>query len=173
MKFLRGKHDGDTQEKGAAIIEAVFIIPIFALMLAGVMDLTQMFLMYTQTDHMATAAVRYCMDNPNTANEEKVTEYIETIAPSFAENCDVTVEIGAQEIDPSYVYRVYQDDSDLAATRTCQYAHAPVTVTLNYKGTWLTGLMRSMSVSASNPDGALMLSSTRTGELDQMDATNW
>lgn len=171
VRFRR--HRADVEERGAAIIEAVLVIPLLALMLAGVMDVSQMFMSYNQTDYMATAAVRYCMDNPDTADEAHVSEYLGEIAPSFAERCTVEVEQGSQVADPSYVYRVYQDEDYIPATRTSTYAHAPVRVTVDYKGTWLTGLMRALSASDANPEGALLLSSTRAGELDQMDATTW
>ena len=70
-------------EEGAAVIEAVFALPLVLLMVAGVLDLSALVKCRLSLDSAATAAVRYCMDIPEMAGDPAaVKSYLASIDPA-------------------------------------------------------------------------------------------
>lgn len=158
-------------EDGAAIVEFVFVVPMIILMVAGVLDLSALIKCNLALDSAATAAVRYCMDIPQAAEDtDELKRYLATIDPAF-ENLELSVSLGGLEHD-SYTHIFYQDLSDNPIKRDSNCSYQPFIVELIYTGSYYTLVGRGISL-ASGGNGSLKVTSCEAGCIDRTDGSTW
>lgn len=158
-------------EEGAAVIEAVFALPLVLLMVAGVLDLSALVKCRLSLDFAATAAVRYCMDIPEMAGDPAaVKSYLASIDPAYAD-LELSVSLGAEE-SRSYTHIVYPGASEAAIRRESRCTYQPFSVELSYTGSYYTLVGRGISLAVGG-DGSLSARCCESGCLDRTDGSTW
>lgn len=158
-------------EEGAAVIEAVFALPLVLLMVAGVLDLSALVKCRLSLDSAATAAVRYCMDIPEAAGDPAtLRSYLASIDPAYAE-LGLSVNLGAEE-SRSYTHIVYPGVSEAAVRRESRCTYQPFSVELSYTGSYYTLVGRGISLAAGG-DGSLSARCRESGCIDRTDGSTW
>ena len=161
-------------EEGAAAVEMVMAIPLLMILVAGLLDLSAYIGCCLSTDAMATAAVRYCMDNPEHAETPSlVKSYIAQISPAFAsQGVDISISVGEAEAE-QYTHHFYTDSSSPALERpNSNISYKPISVRINYTGSFYTSIGRLIS-QATGGDGSLEVSAYQAGTLDTTDGQTW
>lgn len=158
-------------EEGAAVIEAVFALPLVLLMVAGVLDLSALVKCRLSLDSAATAAVRYCMDIPEAAGDPAtLRSYLASIDPAYAE-LGLSVSLGAEE-SRSYTHIVYPGVSEAAVRRESRCTYQPFSIELSYTGSYYTLVGRGISLAAGG-DGSLSARCRESGCIDRTDGSTW
>ncbi len=158
-------------EEGAAVVEAVFALPLVLLMVAGVLDLSALVKCRLSLDSAATAAVRYCMDIPEAAGDPAaLRSYLASIDPAYAE-LGLSVSLGAEE-SRSYTHIVYPGVSEAAVRRESRCTYQPFSVELSYTGSYYTLVGRGISLAAGG-DGSLSARCRESGCIDRTDGSTW
>ena len=158
-------------EEGAAVIEAVFALPLVLLMVAGVLDLSALVKCRLSLDSAATAAVRYCMDTPQAADDPVMLKrYLASIDPEL-ERAELSVSLGARE-SQGYTHLIYPGASESVISRESNCTYQPFSVKLSYAGSFYTLVGRSISL-ASGGDGSLKAICRESGCLDRTDGSTW
>ena len=158
-------------ESGAAVIELMFVVPILVLVMAAVLDLSTYIKCNMALDSAATAATRYCMDNPASADDaQALSEYLATIDPEMG-GIGVRVSKG-DTAKEAYKHLFYVDESDNAISRQSFCSFQPFSVELTYQTPYKTLVGKSISLAA-GCDGSLVATSSKSGVIDRTDGDTW
>ena len=158
-------------EDGAAIVELVFALPIVLLMAAAVLDLSALIKCNLALDSAATAAVRYCMDMPQAADDPAMLKrYLTSIDPEL-ERAELSVSLGSRE-SQGYTHLIYPGASESIISRESNCTYQPFSVELSYVGSFYTLVGRGISL-ANGGDGSLKAVCRESGCLDRTDGSTW
>ncbi|MGN0039377.1 MAG: TadE/TadG family type IV pilus assembly protein [Coriobacteriales bacterium] len=164
-------HLSPRSEEGAAVIEMVFALPVILLMAAAVLDLSALIKCNLALDSAATAAVRYCMDDPAAADKPaELKSYLVRIDPSMKET-ELTVSLGGLD-SQNYTHLIYPYESEALVKRPSRCTYQPFSVELSYTGSFYTLVGRGISL-ASGGDGSLKAVCCESGCLDRTDGSTW
>lgn len=160
-----------SDEGGAAVVELMFVVPILVLVMAAVLDLSSYIKCNMALDSAATAAVRYCMDNPASAEDpQALKSYLSTIDPEMSK---VGASVRTQDVRrESYKHLFYVDESDNAISRQSFCSFQPFSVELSYRAPYKTLVGKSISLAAGG-DGTLVATSKKSGVMDRTDGDTW
>ena len=168
----RTTYHASKDEDGAAIVEMVLVIPIVVLLMAGLLDLSAYIKCNITMDSAATAAARFCMDDPsNSTNQAAISSYLARIDSELSD-VKVSVETG-KPITETYTHYLYPDISDNHIERpgsVCTYT--PFVVELTCTKSFFTPIGRGISL-ASGGDGSLTVTSRQAGQLDMTKGDTW
>lgn len=168
MKHLRHMIGDET---GAAALELLFAIPLVMLFGAGILDLGTYIERNIALDMAATAAVRYCMDDPSRAdNTESIKEYLSVVEPNLG---DVSLRLTRQPAcKQAYNHLFYIDESETAIARKSYCSYQPLSVEVSYQGQFKTLVGRGISI-ACGGNGSLKARNVKSGLLDMTDGDTW
>lgn len=158
-------------ESGAAALELLFAIPLVMLFGAGILDLGTYIERNIALDMAATAAVRYCMDDPSRVDsEDSIKEYLSVVEPNLGE---VSLRLTRQPLCKQvYDHLFYIDQSEAAIARKSYCSYQPLSVEVSYQGQFKTLVGRGISI-ACGGNGTLKASNMKTGLLDMTDGDTW
>jgi len=121
------------REKGAVIAEMALIIPLFLLMVAGIVDLGMLFweqeLMTNAAREGARAGARAITDVTGMARAEKTTAQVRTIVQNYLQNNNVRTPAGAL-ITLNTSNCTYTWDTSIPATINVQLINIPAKMML-------------------------------------------